>query len=520
MKDITPVVKAAKRIESLLEEKLGARGRGLHEKLTSVERRVPAELQKKIRYIATVRNKAVHEDDYELDNLPGFLSQAEFVARALEDMQRSPPARSVFSPAGGKSGGTLGKLAFVSAVVYVAIVAQCARSPTPATQKPADTASTQLAEAASTQPSDKASTQPAPKAASTMKAGMKKGKQPTAQEKKEESTQPTAAQAPSDNGRALFAKGEHVALDSPLLKVEKLSLAITESNSGSPKPRIQLTVRNTSTKTLSSARYDARLFIDSQPGPVVDEHDSRSGRLFLSFGDQGLKPGEATTNTVTPDTFFSSAWVVPDILNARRRQLVIRNTSVADGMNQSLDVEAPPFTSLPSTTPLYTASASSAPALKAADTVDFTAALRDGVSAGAGNQALALRNVKVAIRRGDFDKTQPVITLDVTNIGERTLSRASIQAQLYIDGQTTPVIETGEETSRVASSRNLFTSFGERGLAPGQTLKVTLRPDTFFSNAWKSPDVLNAKSHLVLLRVISTQDGMEKPYGGIAQELP
>ncbi|WP_095987805.1 hypothetical protein [Cystobacter fuscus] len=352
---------------------------------------------------------------------------------------------------------------------------------------------------------------------------MKKGTQPTtAQEQKEESTQPTTVQAPSDNGQALFAKGEHVALDSPLLKVEKLSLAITGNNSRSSKPRIQLTVRNTSTKTLSSASYDARLFIDSQPGPVVDEHDSHGGTLFLSFGAQGLKPGEATTNTVTPDTFFSSAWVVPDVLNARRWQLVIRNTSVADGMNHSLDVEAPPFTSLPSTTPLYTASASSAPALKAADTVDFTAALRDGVSAGAGNQALALRNVKVAIGRGNFGRTQPVITLDVTNIGERTLSNASIQAQLYIDGQTTPVIKTGEEeeTSEVASSENLFTSFGERGLAPGQTLKVTLRPDTFFSNAWKSPDVLNAKSHLVLLRVSSTQDGMGKPYGGIAQELP
>jgi hypothetical protein len=143
------------------------------------------------------------------------------------------------------------------------------------------------------------------------------------------------------------------------------------------------------------------------------------------------------------------------------------------------------------------------------------------VSVGAGNQALSLRDVKVKIGRDSFDRPQPVITLDVTNVGERTLSDAVLQAQLYLDGQDKPVLRTGDGMSRGFSSapRALVARFGDRGLAPGQTRKVELRPDSS-SSIWTSPDVLNAKSHLVLLRVADTTDGLDKPYGGTAQELP
>lgn len=59
--DYELVIRASKDLEYILEAYLGARGKGLHEKCTSVQHLVPKDLQKKIRYLATIRNKLVHE---------------------------------------------------------------------------------------------------------------------------------------------------------------------------------------------------------------------------------------------------------------------------------------------------------------------------------------------------------------------------------------------------------------------------------------------------------------------------
>lgn len=53
-------------VESLLRN-LGASGKGLHEKLTSVESQISPPMGKKIRFIASVRNKAVHEAEFDVD---------------------------------------------------------------------------------------------------------------------------------------------------------------------------------------------------------------------------------------------------------------------------------------------------------------------------------------------------------------------------------------------------------------------------------------------------------------------
>lgn len=61
MSHIEIAVKGAKRLESVLEQSFGATGRGLHEKLNSVEKKIPNDVQKQIRYVASVRNRIVHE---------------------------------------------------------------------------------------------------------------------------------------------------------------------------------------------------------------------------------------------------------------------------------------------------------------------------------------------------------------------------------------------------------------------------------------------------------------------------
>ena len=73
MSDIELAVSRTKTLEALLEQ-LGATGKGLHEKVSSVQQKLAPALVKKLRFVATVRNKIVHESDYaKIDDRGGFL---------------------------------------------------------------------------------------------------------------------------------------------------------------------------------------------------------------------------------------------------------------------------------------------------------------------------------------------------------------------------------------------------------------------------------------------------------------
>ncbi len=56
------VVVLTRTLETLLEERFGAEGKGLHEKLNSVESSIPDHLLKRGHFIASIRNKAVHQE--------------------------------------------------------------------------------------------------------------------------------------------------------------------------------------------------------------------------------------------------------------------------------------------------------------------------------------------------------------------------------------------------------------------------------------------------------------------------
>ncbi|WP_087020539.1 DUF4145 domain-containing protein [Thaumasiovibrio subtropicus] len=72
MADIDWVVKRSRRIEALLKQHYHAEGKGLHELITSCEERLPHDLIPQLRFIATIRNKTVHEDGFKLDNRADF----------------------------------------------------------------------------------------------------------------------------------------------------------------------------------------------------------------------------------------------------------------------------------------------------------------------------------------------------------------------------------------------------------------------------------------------------------------
>lgn len=91
-------------IESLLT-KLGATGRGMHEKLDSIESKIELSMVKKIRWIATLRNKAVHEENFNTD-INNFIEGANDVIDYLQALlikQQAKSKNSTSAPRSDKS---------------------------------------------------------------------------------------------------------------------------------------------------------------------------------------------------------------------------------------------------------------------------------------------------------------------------------------------------------------------------------------------------------------------------------
>ncbi|MGO2509245.1 MAG: DUF4145 domain-containing protein [Vibrio hibernica] len=72
MSDIEKVVSCTRRLERLLREKYYAQGQGLMELVQSCEQRLPHSIIKKIHHVADIRQKVVHDDDYQLDDPIAF----------------------------------------------------------------------------------------------------------------------------------------------------------------------------------------------------------------------------------------------------------------------------------------------------------------------------------------------------------------------------------------------------------------------------------------------------------------
>lgn len=83
LSQIETVIRASKQLEQLLEQHYGASGRGLHEKTSSIEDQLDSDTVRRLRKIATLRNKVVHED-FEIDDLTDFQCDAQGLAQQLQ----------------------------------------------------------------------------------------------------------------------------------------------------------------------------------------------------------------------------------------------------------------------------------------------------------------------------------------------------------------------------------------------------------------------------------------------------
>lgn len=65
--DFELAIKSSKDLEHLLEQEWGAEGKGLHEKITWVQHSsapLPEDLMRRMRFLATIRNKLIHDVTY------------------------------------------------------------------------------------------------------------------------------------------------------------------------------------------------------------------------------------------------------------------------------------------------------------------------------------------------------------------------------------------------------------------------------------------------------------------------
>jgi hypothetical protein len=100
LSDIDLAVRKCKELESILRTKHGAEGKGLHQLVTSVESHFPSDLARILRRVATIRNKIVHEAEYEgFDDKNRFLADCAAAKKKLNDLaKRKRPRKKAVLP--------------------------------------------------------------------------------------------------------------------------------------------------------------------------------------------------------------------------------------------------------------------------------------------------------------------------------------------------------------------------------------------------------------------------------------
>lgn len=104
--DYQLAIEASKELEFLLESAFGAEGRGLHEKVSSVQNELPAPTVRALRFVASVRNSLIHDHDVRaLPDRAAFLRRFQSAREELQvliDKKKLDAARS--RQGGGASG--------------------------------------------------------------------------------------------------------------------------------------------------------------------------------------------------------------------------------------------------------------------------------------------------------------------------------------------------------------------------------------------------------------------------------
>lgn len=280
------VLQGTKRIEAILEEKFGSTGRGLYEKMTTANMRLPEPLQKRIRYVATMRNKTMHEEGFEIPNIPEFVKTCQSIAEQLEHLHanRKP---GFFSQG---AGGWMRKVALIGcAGVGIFGLAFLGVS-----------------------------------------TALKYGQPSSAVEARD------VGKANPAPARAQEQPSEAATLSAPVT-FKNLKFSMKKDSWGSLEPNLSATFTNNHSATISSIRVKARLFINGETTPVAGNTPS-DGEFFVFFGDSGLAPGASASPLISFFGFDKDSWKVPDVINAKTRVVEMQILDVKDGRKSYVKV--------------------------------------------------------------------------------------------------------------------------------------------------------------------------------------
>lgn len=285
MTDLNKVIAGAKGIEKILVEQFGGTGRGMTEKLNSSRYRIPEPLKKRIKHLAWLRNRSVHEEGFVIQDGDDYLAKCESVC---DELLR---AHAIAVQAAAKRGPGKGRLlafAVLALVIYAAWRGIMA-------------------------PASDAGAQAEPQA---------------------------PAQGPaSTHAAAAPHQGRNAGIGNDVLSIDAVEFRYVKGSFDRLEPELFVTVHNTSDRTISSASVDARLYLDGESKPAIDTTArGDSARLFLGFGDNGLAPGERKREEVS--LFGEDYWAIPDAINAKSRSLVLRLKEVSDGRKQAFGAAA------------------------------------------------------------------------------------------------------------------------------------------------------------------------------------
>lgn len=88
MKAMQDVLDVTAVIDAVLARDFGGKGRGIHSKLDSLRHPVPARLDRRLRYLAAVRNKALNEPDWAIPQRDRYLAECRAMVLRLLDISR------------------------------------------------------------------------------------------------------------------------------------------------------------------------------------------------------------------------------------------------------------------------------------------------------------------------------------------------------------------------------------------------------------------------------------------------
>ncbi len=494
-------VRASKQLEGILESELGATGKGLHEKVTSVERHLPDSLIRKLRRIATIRNNAVHNPDYEIEDpdwFSRFALQAADELRAhaarhgrprsraagIGDPPNRPTAATTRQPR-WRGAAMLLLLLLAGIGVWRLLIDNAPPAPPP------EAASIPLSEPAT-----------GPKTAPTPHAGARSRDGATAERKARPHRQlherpatperakrevvgrpnagtADAGQGPSPADLQAAEAGDGVALrPNAAIGFDHAAMVKSTDAFGSPVWKLRAKLVNNTSRYLSSVDAEAVVHLPGRArsiGPV---------NLPIYFDARGLAPG--ATDSIDQQlggSFGAYDLQTPDVLNAATLGAVVTVRSVDDGLGRRYSPDSPHLAARSASGPAMTQ-----PAGDAARRSTFSLAP---------NNLVAFSDVRLTQEPGTFGGRRWAVHATVQNLTGGYLESVDTEASVSVPGDASTINDVRQSIY-----------FGSTGLAAGGRTEVDLRLGGSFNAKLGVPDVVNAKAIGVRMRVTSALDGM------------